>query len=158
MVVDSNNYRPNGSVITRRVDGKYLLVRKPRHTHAWQMPQGGVEPGESYQQAAEREFYEELGTNKLKIIGTERGVYRYDFPANAVFTDYPETAHKQKFCGQEVHFFLAEFNGTDDDIQLEPHELVEYRWVTVAEIKKLVEDPNYLKILLQIIQDASSEN
>ncbi len=155
-MVDNAEYRPNGSIIAKRADGRCLLVRKLRQRHAWQFPQGGVEKGEDYKQAALREFTEELGTDKLKILGKEQGVYQYDFPADAIFTDYPEATHKWKFRGQEVHIFLAEFHGEDSDIQLDPHELVEYRWVTVDELKTLIEDPDYLKTLLVIIQNNAS--
>lgn len=143
-------YRQGGAVIARRPDGRYLLVRKPRLHHAWQWPQGGVEVGEDARAAALREFTEEIGTDKLTIIGDERALFRYDFPPGA---EFPAYVHErlERYRGQEVHIFLADYLGTDDDIHLEPTELVEYRWVTPEELPALIENPEYLQLSLTII-------
>lgn len=142
-------YRQNGSLIARRSDGCLLLVRKPRKHHAWQFPQGGVEVGEDPHAAALREFQEEVGTDKVEIIGGERGQFQYDFPPNAEFPSY--VTDKTNYAGQCVHIFLGNFLGGDSDIRLEPTELAEYRWVTVAELPSLIEDQRYLAIVTDII-------
>ncbi|KAI9319288.1 hypothetical protein BX666DRAFT_1924704, partial [Dichotomocladium elegans] len=60
----------------------YLLVRKPRKHHAWQFPQGGIEPGERVSEAALREMREECGDAlEARLLSTRPcGVYRYPFP------------------------------------------------------------------------------
>lgn len=134
-------YRRNGSVVARRSD-KFLLVRKPRARHAWQFPQGGCEAGEDFLAAAMREFEEEIGTSQIEIVGDEIGVYRYDWPSDVTIDE-----RLQKFRGQEVHFFLADFLGSDSDIHLDAAELAEYRWVTQEELGALVESSAYLQTI-----------
>lgn len=137
-------FRPNASIIARR-DGKFLLVRKPRIHHVWQFPQGGVESGESFLEAAQREFAEEVGTDQIKILG-ERGVHFYDWPDNIELDP-----RLQKFRGQEVHIFLADFLADDTAIQLDQDEVVEWKWVDRSELQDLIESPEYLAKILAIL-------
>jgi putative (di)nucleoside polyphosphate hydrolase len=145
-VVADLTYRQGAAVLARRADGRYLIVRKDREHHAWQFPQGGLEPGETAAEAAVREFTEELGTDKIRLLGDARGVHRYDFPPWAN-RDWAGT----KYRGQEVQLFLAEYLGTDAEIALEPTELADYAWVTPAELPEYLEDPNYLSLVQKII-------
>ncbi|MBU1089392.1 NUDIX domain-containing protein [Patescibacteria group bacterium] len=137
-------FRKNASVILRK-NGKFLLVKKPRNHHAWQFPQGGVEASETFEEAARREFAEELGTRKIKIL-REAGVYSYEWAAEEKVSE-----ELKKFRGQEVRLFLAEFLGKDADIELDQNELTEWRWVDAAELKELIESPEYLKKILEIL-------
>ena len=137
-------FRKNASIILRK-NRKFLLVRKPRARHAWQFPQGGVEMGETFEKAARREFAEELGIKKIKILG-EAGVYFYDWPEGVEIGE-----ELKKFRGQEVHLFLADFLGRDEEIQLDRNELAEWRWVNAAELKELIESSEYLRKILKII-------
>ncbi len=137
-------FRKNASVIARK-NGKFLLVKKPRDHHAWQFPQGGVEAEESFEEAALREFKEELGCDGIKIL-KEVGVYSYQWPANAEINE-----HLREFCGQEVHLFLADFLGEDAGIMLDENELEAWEWVDVAELEKLIESTDYLKKILEIL-------
>jgi putative (di)nucleoside polyphosphate hydrolase len=106
--------------------------------------------GEDSRAAARREFQEEIGTDKVEIVGDERGQYQYDFPPNAEFPAY--VTDKTNYTGQCIHLFLGKFLGEDSDIRLEPTELVEYRWVEESELPALIEDRNYLKVLMTILQ------
>ncbi len=137
-------FRLNASILARR-NGKFLLVRKPREHHAWQLPQGGVESGESFLEAGLREFQEEVGTDQIKILG-ERGVYFYDWPDNIEIDPRLE-----KFRGQEVHIFLADFLADDTAIQLDNAEVVEWKWVDRVELQDLIESPEYLAKILAIL-------
>lgn len=137
-------FRANASIIARR-DGKFLLVRKPRAHHAWQFPQGGVESDESFLEAAKREFLEEVGTDQIKVLG-ENGVYFYDWPTNITIDPRLE-----KFRGQEVHLFVADFLADDSAIKLDQDEVVEWKWVDRTELKNLIESPAYLAKILEIL-------
>ena len=133
----SKPFRKNASIIARE-NGKFLLVKKPRDHHAWQFPQGGVEAGESFEEAAQREFVEELGTQKIKIL-KEVGVYSYEWAVGEKVSD-----ELKNFRGQEVHLSLADFLGNNAEIRLNRSELAEWRWVDAAELEKLIESPEYL--------------
>ncbi|MCF7836785.1 NUDIX domain-containing protein [Candidatus Gracilibacteria bacterium] len=140
-------FRQNASIIAKK-DGKFLLVRKPRNHHAWQFPQGGVEKGENFEQAALREFTEEIGCSKLENL-KEVGVYNYNWPENIEIEK-----RLKKFRGQEVHLFLADFTGIDSEIKLEKKELAEWCWIDVNNLEKLIESPVYLTKVLEIINAA----
>lgn len=144
-------YRKNASIIAQK-DGKFLLVRKPRKHHAWQFPQGGVEDGENYEEAAKREFEEELGCNAVEII-EEVGVYQYDFPA-----EFQPDSRYGKYRGQKVHLFLATFTGKESEIQVDGKEIVEFRFVSKEELHTLIQSPKYLAIIKSIISSGKNSN
>lgn len=142
-------YRENASIIAQQ-NGKYLLVRKPRRHHAWQFPQGGVEAGETYEEAALREFTEELGCSKVKILSAG-GIYQYDFPP-----ELKQDPHYKKYRGQNVHLFLGNFVGEESEIQVDGKEIVEYRFVTLEEIATLIESPAYLQLIQSTISSGKN--
>jgi putative (di)nucleoside polyphosphate hydrolase len=137
-------YRPNVSLIVfRKSDGKFLLVHKPRKNHAWQFPQGGVDEGETLEQAGLRELQEELGTDKFQGFEKSSHVFFYNFPVDYVRDD--------KYTGHKQSYFLVEFTGSDSDIQLDSKELDEFRWVYQNELPEYIESPEYLKKVNQVI-------
>jgi len=137
-------YRPNVSLIVfRKSDGKFLLVHKPRKNHAWQFPQGGIEPGETPEQAGARELKEELGTDQFQGFQKSNHVLFYNFPVDHVRDD--------KYTGHKQSYLLVEFTGSDSDIQLDQTELDEYRWVYQNELPEYIESPEYLKKVNQVI-------
>ena len=92
------------------------------------MPQGGVDNGETLQQAAIRELYEEIGTKKAKIIGETKEWISYDLPeglANKVWDG--------RFRGQNQKWFAMQFLGNDDDINLatKKPEFKEWKWISM---------------------------
>lgn len=143
-------YRQNASIIARR-GNQYLLVKKPRQHHAWQFPQGGVEAGENPLEAAKREFEEELGTAKIKILGDERAIYHYDWPDNIELNE-----KLKNYRGQAVHIYFANFIGEDREIKLDESELESWSWVKIKDLKKLIESPEYLQTILTVIQNATA--
>jgi putative (di)nucleoside polyphosphate hydrolase len=95
----------------------------------WQMPQGGIDPGEDPQEAAFRELWEETGAKAQHVsplARLEQEVF-YDLP--------PELKGKLwggKYIGQRQAWYLMHFTGTDSDIDLEAHEHPEFsawKWV-----------------------------
>jgi putative (di)nucleoside polyphosphate hydrolase len=104
---------------------------------AWQMPQGGIDAGETPMQAALRELYEETGTDKAEIIAESRQWLHYDLPA-AIAT----TAWRGRYRGQRQKWFLMRFEGEDIDIDLNRHqvEFDAWKWVIPVELPELIVD------------------
>ncbi len=120
-----------GIVLFNR-DGRVFVGRRiDTPVPAWQMPQGGVDAGENWEEAARRELREEIGTDRVRFIDRTEEPLRYDLP--------PELLGRVwggRYRGQEQHWFAARFLGDDDDVRLDasPHpEFSDWRWMPLEE-------------------------
>ncbi len=98
------------------------------HPGSWQFPQGGVDPGEDLITALHREVEEEIGVPKsLYDLVACRTDYRYKFPKGKL--------KKGIYCGQTQTYFLCDFKGRDEDINLLTHEqeFSRFRWIDPRE-------------------------
>lgn len=59
-MIDSEGFRPNVGIILANDDGQVLWAKRIGH-NAWQFPQGGIQFGETPEQALFRELREEIG-------------------------------------------------------------------------------------------------
>ena len=80
----------------------------------WQMPQGGIDKGETPRDAALRELAEEIGTNKGDIVAETADWLTYDLPDELI-----GKALKGRYRGQTQKWFAMRFAGTDDDIDVQ---------------------------------------
>lgn len=125
-------YRSNVAAIMIRDDGSLLICERWTVPGAWQFPQGGVDAGESLEQALFREVKEEIGIGPkhYKILEKRTG-YRYL---------YPEEVRKKKIQkhgnhGQEQTYYLCEMSSTAPPINVDqkPREFRAYRWIHPTE-------------------------
>jgi putative (di)nucleoside polyphosphate hydrolase len=102
---------------------------------AWQMPQGGIDPGETPRQAAMRELEEEVGTAKAEILGESRGWLKYDLPI-----DLAAGIWGGRYRGQKQIWFVMRFTGSDADINLatEHREFDAWQWVAPKRLPDLI--------------------
>lgn len=107
-------YRQNAAVIVTDGQGRVLLCRRVGAFPHVQTVQGGVDPGETDQEAAVRELYEEIGlrTEQVTIIAEMAEKYRYDFSPEVIGDD----PYLNQFRGQEQTFFLAQ---VDPNVQFD---------------------------------------
>jgi putative (di)nucleoside polyphosphate hydrolase len=104
----------------------FVAKRIDMTSEAWQMPQGGVDEGETPIQAAKRELMEETGTDKAELLAESRGWYSYDLPDALV-----PKIWGGRYRGQRQKWFAMRFTGDDRDINIrtaEP-EFSECKWV-----------------------------
>lgn len=102
----------------------------------WQMPQGGIDEGESPREAAFRELKEETGTDNAEIIGEIADWLVYDLPPHLV-----GHALKGKYRGQKQKWYAMRFKGADREIDIaadKHQEFSEWAWVPVGELVELI--------------------
>lgn len=121
-------YRPCAGVMLINPDRKIFVgQRMDSASDAWQMPQGGIDPGEEAQAAALRELGEETGiaAHLVRVVGRSGKDHAYDLPPELMGKMW-----KGKYRGQSQIWFAMEFLGTDADINIatEHQEFRSWRW------------------------------
>ena len=135
-------YRPCVGVALFNKDGLVFVGNRIQlfdvGPNTWQMPQGGIDEGETPSVAAFRELHEETGVKAkhADIIGEVSDWLTYDLPPDLV-----GKALKGKYRGQKQRWFAMRFTGSDKDIDLtaDAHqEFTDWRWVKLPEIVDLI--------------------
>lgn len=126
-------YRPCVGVVLVNAQGLVFTGERVDTPGAWQMPQGGIDKGETPQAAALRELEEETGLSPdLVTVEAETDDWvTYDLPDHLLGKMW-----KGKYKGQKQKWFLLRFNGLDTDIDIEKHdiEFARWRWSTADEV------------------------
>jgi putative (di)nucleoside polyphosphate hydrolase len=139
-------YRPCVGMMLINRAGLVFVGRRtsgPEHvddTHAWQMPQGGVDEREDPYPAALRELYEETNVRSVEKLAESRAWYAYDIPREIV-----GQAWAGKYRGQKQKWFALRFVGDDSEIDIarpaggahEP-EFAEWRWERMERLPELI--------------------
>ena len=120
-------YRLGVGLVIINYQDKIFTGRRLDSTKAWQMPQGGIDNTEIPIEAAYREMLEETGIEKSKVALLKQSKlwYRYDLPK-----EIQGKFWGGKFRGQSQKWFLFQFNGGDEDINIETkyQEFSEWKW------------------------------
>ena len=130
-------YRPAVGIMLLNPAGKVFVARRidmPR-MRAWQMPQGGIDKGENPRQAALRELKEEIGTDKVEILGESRMWLKYDLPAELAGGIWGG-----RFRGQRQKWFAMRFTGNDTDIDLTTKhpEFDAWKWIRPERLPEVI--------------------
>ena len=128
-------YRPCVGICLFNKNGQVFVGERNDAPEAWQMPQGGIDKGEDPKEAALREMMEEIGTNKARLLAQTSDWLYYDLPA-----DLAAKMWKGKYKGQKQLWFAFEFEGRDEDIniQTEHPEFQRWQWVEFEQIVELI--------------------
>lgn len=138
---DTLPYRPCAGMMVLNRQGLVWVGRRMKQGNTeysgapllWQMPQGGIDPGEDPLPAARRELYEETGIRSVELIERAPRAVRYDLPAHMMGIGL-----KGRYRGQEQHWFAFRFTGGESEIRVDPPpdghdpEFDAWRWVEMA--------------------------
>ena len=121
--------KTNVAAILRNAHGEILICERLGVAGAWQFPQGGVDEGETAEEALRRELREEIGVRPADYTIVEmRGPYRYLFG---------EGRKKRGHHGKEQTYFLCAFHAADEriDVATEHPEFQAFRWIAPGDFR-----------------------
>jgi putative (di)nucleoside polyphosphate hydrolase len=129
-VIDSNGFRPNVGIMVANDHGQVLWARRVGGRDAWQFPQGGIDKGESPEQALYRELEEEVGlqSDHVEILASTRGWLRYRLPKRFV-----RKGQDPVCIGQKQKWYLLRLLGEDSTVRLDLNSKPEFdhwQWVS----------------------------
>ena len=124
-----------GIVLLNNKNKIFVAKRIDNPKNFWQMPQGGVNEGEDYLNAAYRELEEETSIKNVKLIKEIEGTMTYELPDHLLGIIW-----KGKFKGQKQKWFLMRFIGNDNEIDINTNnpEFLEWKWIDLEMITSVV--------------------
>ena len=131
-------YRDNVGAVLFNVAGQVLVAHRADLPNAkgaaggWQLPQGGMDPGEDPAVAVFREMAEEIGTRNASILAEHPAWLHYDLPQHLL-----GKALGGKYRGQRQKWFALRFLGANSEIRLDldPHpEFDAWRWAALGDL------------------------
>ncbi|MDJ1157546.1 RNA pyrophosphohydrolase [Chelatococcus sp. SYSU_G07232] len=145
--LDDLPYRPCVGVMLLNSAGLVFVGRRPMEggvdlaaaDYAWQMPQGGIDPGEDPYEAALRELYEETNVRSVALLAETPGWLRYDLPAELV-----GKAWKGRYRGQAQKWYALRLTGDETEIDIRSPagghapEFEAWRWERMERLPELI--------------------
>ena len=120
-----------GIVVLNKKNQVFLAKRIDNPKNFWQMPQGGVDRGEEYYNAALRELKEETSIKSVSLIKEIDGLTTYFLPDHLVGIIW-----KGKYKGQKQKWFIVRFNGEEKEININTKhpEFLDWKWVNIDDL------------------------
>jgi len=139
-----------GVIILNKNNQVFVAKRKDNQVDRWQMPQGGVNSGESYLSAMKRELFEETSIKSIELLKEIDGFFEYELPDNLVGIIW-----RGKFKGQRQKWFIVKFIGNEKEINLKTKypEFVDWKWIMPDELPNVIVDFKrnlYLSLLVKL--------
>ena len=125
-------YRNGVGVVLLNKDNKVFVAKRiDNKKNFWQMPQGGVDEGEDFYDAAIRELEEETSIKSVSLIKKIDGLLTYHLPKELLGIIW-----KGKFKGQKQKWFIMRFKGNDTEINLKTKhpEFLDWKWIDIDDI------------------------
>ncbi len=155
---ESLPYRRSAGVALINANGDVFIGRRAKErevrtvpNHEWQMPQGGIDEGESPLEAAKRELYEETNVRSTRLLAEAPEWYSYDLPRES------RGRWRGRYRGQTQKWFLFKFEGPESEINIDSPaggkhtaEFRDWRWETWEKLPDLVvpfKRPVYVQVV-----------
>jgi putative (di)nucleoside polyphosphate hydrolase len=140
----SMHFRANVVTVVTNAKGRVMAFERSDVAGAWQLPQGGVDDGETPEEAAWRELEEEtgLGRQQVELVG--------EFPDWTAY-EWPNGPRKNGRMGQVQRWFTFRVRNDDVEPELDGVELTSWKWVKREWLVDEVVDfrrPSYRRVLL----------
>ena len=131
-------YRPAvGVMLINDARKVWVGQRRDNSLEAWQMPQGGLDPGEQPLEGAYRELEEETGISRdlVELVAQAQEELTYDLPEDLIGKVW-----KEPWRGQRQTWFLMRFLGEDKDVNLDTAEpeFRAWKWAEPAELPAMI--------------------
>ncbi len=144
--MQASRYRPCVGVMLINREGLVFIGRRKNKRlvehvaegHEWQMPQGGIDPGEEPFDACVRELHEETNVKSASLLAEAPDWYAYDLPA-----DVAKKSWRGRYNGQRQKWFALRFEGDDSEINIiapagHKSEFDAWRWERMERLPDLI--------------------
>ena len=126
-----------GIVVLNKFNKVFVAKRIDNPKNFWQMPQGGIDEGEDFFNAALRELEEETSIKNVTLIKEVDGFLTYYLPSHLLGIIW-----KGKYKGQKQKWFITKFNGEETEINIKTKkpEFLEWKWINIENLSDKVVD------------------
>ena len=126
-----------GIIVLNKENKVFVAKRIDNPKNYWQMPQGGVDQGEDFLNAAYRELEEETSITNVELIKELDGSVTYELPNNLLGVIW-----KGRYRGQKQKWFLMRFIGDENEINIKTKnpEFLDWKWIEIDNITDVVVD------------------
>ena len=125
----SEFFRAGVGIVIVNANGSLLALRRADLLEeAWQLPQGGLGPGEEPETAMWRELEEETGLTQgnCELVAESEDWLAYELP---------QPFRSSKIGrGQTQRWYLCRFTGQDSDIAPDGREFNDWKWVQIDQL------------------------
>ena len=124
-----------GVIVLNENNKIFVAKRIDNPKNFWQMPQGGVDEGEDFFDAAKRELFEETSIKSVNLIKEIEGFTSYELPDYLLGIIW-----KGKFKGQKQKWFIMRFFGNESEINIKTKkpEFFEWKWINIGNLTNVV--------------------
>ena len=132
-----------GIAVLNKENKIFVAKRIGNPADFWQMPQGGIDEGENYFDAALRELKEETSIKSVELVKEISKYTTYDLPDRLLGIIW-----KGKYKGQKQKWFIVKFNGEENEINIKTKhpEFLDWKWIDIKDLTTKVVDLSLIHI------------